>query len=68
MKVPPRMPKRVGIANHGGFHLKAQRLRTFFAPQFSGEERRLLDRVKLAGLESRETRAWKTIFRNDWER
>ena len=40
MTVLPRMPKRIGIAaDHGGFGLEEQLVRTFFAARFSGAER-----------------------------
>ena len=57
MTVLPRMPKRIGIAaDHGGFGLEEQLVRTFFATRFSGPERHRLRVAKVAGLESGEAR------------
>jgi ribose 5-phosphate isomerase RpiB len=51
------MPKRIGIAaDHGGFGLKEQLARTFFAARFSSAERHRLRLAKAAGLESGEAR------------
>jgi ribose 5-phosphate isomerase RpiB len=51
------MPKRIGIAvDHGGFGLKEQLVRTFFAARFGGAERHRLRMAKVAGLESGEAR------------
>jgi len=57
MTVLPRMPKRIGIAaDHGGFGLEEQLVRTFFAARFSSAEPHWLRLAKVAGLESGEAR------------
>jgi ribose 5-phosphate isomerase RpiB len=57
MTVLPRTPKRIGIAaDHGGFGLKEQLVRTFFAARFSGAERHRRRLAKVAALESGEAK------------
>jgi len=53
MTVLPRMPKRIRIAaDHGGFGLKEQLVRTFFVARFSGAERHRRRLTKVAELET----------------